>query len=53
MTVTLHWWYGPILLAFIGSVIGSRQRDWDFVTPIFALIFFACALTWCLVRCFS
>jgi len=53
MTVTLHWWFGPIVLVVIGCVIVSRARDWDFVTPIFGLLFFACALTWCLVRWFS
>jgi len=43
MTITLHWWYLPIVLAILGVIIGSRFRstgDYDFVTPILGLAIF-------------
>jgi len=60
MTITLHWWYVPIVLviaAFVGPMLLPAPRDYDFFTPLVgAAIFIGClamALMFTLGRLFA
>lgn len=49
MTITLHWWMLPLLIAVVAIAWGARQiakprGDLDFIGPIFEAGVVVCAL---------
>ena len=48
MTITLHWWYVPIVLAVLGISIPALLRDrgdYDFFTPMLQVAIFGVCMS--------